>query len=49
MYLILAALHFDELKGMIDGGRKNKTRIDEKLDYNFIQIEKNYTMKYQVL
>ena len=41
MYLILATLRFDELKGMIDGARKNRTRIEEKLDDNFIQIEKD--------
>ena len=41
MYLILATIRFDELKGMIDGARKNRARTEKKLDDNFIQIEKD--------
>ena len=40
MYLILATLRFDEQKGMIYGARKNRAWIEEKLNDNFIHIEK---------
>ena len=49
MYSILATLCFNELKGMVEGARRNRALVEEKKDDNFIQIEKEYIMKSQVL
>ena len=40
MYSILATFRFNELKGMVEGARRNRALVEEKQDDNFIQIEK---------
>ena len=40
MYSILAIFRLNELKGMIEGARRNRALFEEEKDDNFIQIEK---------
>ena len=38
MYSILATLRYDELKGMVDGARKNRSLNEENQDDDFVHI-----------